>query len=90
MVRRYEIPVYAGREPGNRYRVALACLYSVANPSRMVLSLKGLVEPFSISMMPWTRWDLHFVMIKRCVLATDLGVVTPQVEAAMHNAQVLI
>ena len=40
--------------------------------------------------MPWTRWDLHFVMIKRCVLATDLGVVTPQVEAAMHNAQVLI
>jgi phosphoribosyl 1,2-cyclic phosphodiesterase len=92
LVRRYEIPVYA--RPGTweqipcRPRLPVQCCQSFQDG----FELKGVwVEPFSISHDAVDPVGFAFCYDKkRCVLATDLGVVTPQVEAAMHNAQVLI
>lgn len=92
LVRRHSIPVYAREKTWEH----IACRSNL--PLQCCQSFQGdfdlgevRVEPFSISHDAADPVGFAFCHGKmRCVLATDLGVVTPQVETALHNAQVLI
>ncbi|HOB11565.1 MAG TPA: MBL fold metallo-hydrolase [Syntrophomonadaceae bacterium] len=92
LVRRHHIPVYAREKTWEqiacRPRLPLQCCQSFQG----AFDLKGVwVEPFSTSHDAADPVGFAFCYgKKRCVLATDLGVVTPQVESTLHNAQVLI
>lgn len=92
LVRRHNIPVYAREKTWEhiacRPGLPLQCCQSFQG----AFDLKGVwVEPFSTSHDAADPVGFAFCYGKmRCVLATDLGVVTPQVENALHNAQVLI
>lgn len=92
LVRRHKIPVYARPKTWDhiecRPRLPIPCCQAFQEG----FDLRGVwVEPFSTSHDAADPVGFAFCYGKtRCVLATDLGVVTPQVEGALHNAQVLI
>lgn len=92
LVRRHQIPVYA-REKTWEY---IPCLHRLplhcCNSFQGAFEIKGVwIEPFPTSHDAADPVGFAFSYgKKRCVLATDLGVVTPEVENALHNAQVVI
>lgn len=92
LVRRHQIPVYARSAAWDfiscRPKLPLHCCQSFNGAFDLGMVR---VEPFSISHDAADPVGFSFLYgQKRCVVATDLGMVTPEVENSLHNAQVLI
>lgn len=92
LVRRHNIPVYARPRTWEQIKCRPVLPLTCCRSFQGAFDLGAVrVEPFSISHDAVDPVGFAFDYgKKRCVLATDLGVVTPLVEGALHNAQVLV